>query len=716
MISLKFSLGFAVLVLLFGCSKREFGSITTFAFDHGRSGTYTASFSPSDLKNLFVQKHDWAKDALKHMPLYLRFKNDEKDLLIFGTKHSSLIAYNLKGEEILWEVHLAGELTSTPVYSEEKKTIFLLIRKNTIKAQAYEAVSISIDGAIKDRHPFNLINLYLQNGVSLKKDDINSLASKTAIGLNEINSHHYMYFGFSSAKNPYTENLKERTHYGTNRGATGLLVGLYIEADGTFSNNSPLLFSTSAITEDKRTGYDTGIYHSGGAAALLPDNTLLVATGNGPNFPDQNNFSCSIVRLDGQTLMPRRGTRGFSYLARELEGYHECHIGNNGEFTSSWPSVIQTKDNKKIGFIMDKFGDVHIFNPDSLTGNKEEGRIRLDSKYFFKSYGYPIYSNGSIFENQKSINLIIHHSGFPNPYNPRKIYASKLLDDHLLKNKYKPTRCLGLLRKQSTPEHSISFYHAGDLTRTSTVAKSVTSQFLESSSLLGLKKIVPEITGLVIKDQIIPLKNIGTLGFAIDTKTKSIAGYERTRANFYVLSHKNNLNFINYYLDLEEPNSTNPNVRKTNIKASGFEYFKKIDQNSAACPDFDREEFVELMVYEKESLELIEGLQIHSLDISNPSNVGINWIYKGMDNELVEKNSLVTVLNQKKNKGATFFNVTERNSGNSSIRILDTFSGELIKNYPISDKLHFSSLILTDYGIFAPTIEQGIIQLAFPRS
>lgn len=713
MVLIKYALFSLSFVFLLSCSsKREFASITTFAFDHGRSGTYHARFSRSDLKNLSVQKHGWAQNALKHMPLYLRFKDNFKDIIIFGTKQGSLNAYDLKNETFFWKVPLGGELTSTPVYSEDKKTIFLLILKNINGREIYEAVSVSINGKVTDRKPIKLIQLFKENGVNLKENEIIYLRSKTAIGLNEINSDHYIFFGFSSAKNPYVLPVELANKYGVNRGATGLMLGLYINSKGKFSKKAPLMFQTSSITHNSSTGFDTGVYNAGGAAALLNDNTILFGTGNGPNFPEQNNFGCSIVRLDGQSFKPKGGSRGSSYLTRGLKGYHECHMSNIGEFTSSWPSFIETQNDGAIGFSMDKYGDVHIFKSNSLAGNKEYGRIKLRSKEFFKSSTLKTYSNGSIFKINKKINLIIHHNSSVDRHKFREIYATKAAETYLLKAGYKPTQCLGLLQKKGDQKKAINLYFSGDLFESSALAIKDESNFLELNNLLEFKENHPEIKGLAIEEQKIPLKDIATVGYEVDASL--LDGYNLSRANLYGLYAKDTSHFMTYITKLDDFKPRSPNIGYVKFDNSGFDYFKKTTSNLLTCPKFDKSKFTELMAYEKEPIELVKGLQIHSLDISDPSNVDINWIYKGGEYEQVEKNAIVTVLKKDKGGGITLFNVTENNSLKSSIRILDTFSGELIKDYPISDKLHFSSLILTDYGIFAPTVDQGIIQLAFP--
>ena len=107
-------------------SIKENSEVTTFAFDSHRSGVIRVGHRRENYLKMMSSSPFWGRDALKHMPLYLK-RRKEEFIVIFGTKNKTLRAVNPKTKEIVWEIELPGFLLVTPVYSKSKKIIYLLV-------------------------------------------------------------------------------------------------------------------------------------------------------------------------------------------------------------------------------------------------------------------------------------------------------------------------------------------------------------------------------------------------------------------------------------------------------------------------------------------------------------------------------------------------------------------------------------------------------------
>ena len=110
---------------------------------------------------------------------------------------------------------------------------------------------------------------------------------RSALGLFEYDHQKHVYFscGVNALPAPY--------HYGNQCGGRGALFAVALDDRGNLSRTDAVrVFTPSMLTADPQTGFDTGIWNSGSAPAWLDTGHLLVATGNGPFLPEEENFGC----------------------------------------------------------------------------------------------------------------------------------------------------------------------------------------------------------------------------------------------------------------------------------------------------------------------------------------------------------------------------------------------------------------------------------------
>ena len=194
------------------------------------------------------------------------------------------------------------------------------------------------------------------------------------MGLNKKVSSTYVFFGCSIATKPF-----QGQQYGNDKGVHGSVISVGLNKNGTFTKVKAFLTSQVHHSEPM-SGFDTGIYNLGSGPSVLPDGSLLIATGNGPFFPKKYNFGCSVLRVNGKTLKVKKG----HFFSLNSPFFNECWYKNLEYSSSSVASVIKNK--KLFSAIISKNGHLTVFNPNRFN-KKYRTKVLIGEN---SSYGQPV--------------------------------------------------------------------------------------------------------------------------------------------------------------------------------------------------------------------------------------------------------------------------------------------------------------------------------------
>ncbi len=349
-------------------------SVTTFGYDETRSGHVVSYVDASTALAVVAGQPalvDLAKRSLRFKPLYIRsdelpdewagkFAAGRRILIV--TTPKGLEAIDVDAAERLWEVKtLWGHgIAATPVIDQKAGKIYFYSRRYGrwagFEHQVYQvnldggglrSVSLDINGIFATRYPDLSGNSWHRR-----------VHCKTAMGLNRTVAPPYVFFGCS-----LQTGQDAASRYGVMRSLSGLVVSVPLDLDGNLKGSrSHRAFFTSEMRKEDATGFDSGIYNSGAGPALLPDGSILVATGNGPVFPELGNFGCSMIRLDGISLRPVVHADGMpSSFSHSLPPFNECwHL--NVEYSNSSAAVIEG-GGRLTAAVITKDGFLEVFDP-----------------------------------------------------------------------------------------------------------------------------------------------------------------------------------------------------------------------------------------------------------------------------------------------------------------------------------------------------------------
>ncbi len=376
-------------------------SVTTFAYDEMRAGHIVSNIDSAH--PISITKHNslskLTEDALKYQPLLIRDPRSGDDghrsrsVLIFPTR-TGLRAVDVDLAELIWDVDsFKGRIQSTPVIDLKRRWIYFytnqwLKNDGNKSTWLYHVYQIDLEG--KNLRGFTVDigeiaeRMYPE---PLHDEWGRRVHCKTAMGLNQKVFPSYVFFGCSIATGG------GRGKYGSLRGLSGQLLAFSLDSRGRLLGPRHLkIFYTSNTNSSSVSGYDTGIYHLGSAPAVLPDGSLLVATGNGPVLLGQHNFGCSIVRLDGSTLQPKVGSNGrIMAFSHSVPPYSECWETNT-EFTSSSVAVVE-HDGALVASVTSKDGQLHVFDPGQMDPSRS--RVTKHDIGQWPTYGQPVLLKGA---------------------------------------------------------------------------------------------------------------------------------------------------------------------------------------------------------------------------------------------------------------------------------------------------------------------------------
>lgn len=696
------------LVLFFSCTHTLNSSkklepinnnVTQFGVNHLRSGVQYTDDNMSELTKLKVTKPKWAKHAMKYVPLFI--EHEKQDLLVFASSTSYLSAYDLKNKKIKWKTSLGGPISVAPVYDEKTKLFYAMTNKDK-----YILSAIDINGKIKSKYEIKLLELYRKNNPNIQQNELSTVKPTAALAINHYNKRPYIYFAFTNSRGAGRYDIwTADTQYGLQRGVSGLVVGVFLKKNGTFLNKSPLTFFTSIMNQHKFSGFNSGIYLSGGAITLSDKNHLYVATGNGYSAPPKNMFGCSLIKLDGSSF---KLSDKNSYYTVDKNNYQEC-FHNRIELTSSYPIGIK-KDNKYIFSNLDKAGNIHLITKNNQQNSYFKHKV-LKNYQDLKTGVFPIYNAGNMFLQDQKVTLLTKVNNHSNKIPQLNIYATSKEEEQLKKRGFEKKQCIGGLAKSG--DTSLSLFDSGPFYNNMLIAPTKSFSFLEDYTLETLPK-NKKLKSRYVNNWRTPYIKLREIGHSTNKTNHLPNGYERAYLYIYMLTRKKGREFIEFLFDIEKYTKTENKFYNYPIISnhSEFEYFKN-SQKEDDCHSLSKKKFNKLYRYERKEMNVNKSSQVISFNINPKLKVNENWRFQLSENHIIHKNSFFTRINQKENKYITSFSAIDKASEKdiSWIYFINSRTGKEISRYSIDGKMHFSHLIFNKYGAFVPTENNGLYYL-----
>ncbi len=362
-------------------------SVPTFGYDALRTGSTHSSLTADHYTPLTVERLPHSEQSQAPMPLYWNGVQDpvegfeSRRLLFFGT-YGAFKAVDIETHELVWSLELPWRRSrGTAVLDLTRGKIYFATSLARGEAPAPWANapfrlrihSVDLDGSNHRRMELDLDRLLASEPIPSTIPPSSMVHCNTALGLNDRPGAHYVFFGCSM------QNGQGGQNYRNLRGARGMVLGVHLDAAGDLIRDAAVsTFFPSRVTDHPETGFDTGVWSSGAAPGLLPDNTLLVATGNGPLIPAEENFGCSVVRIDGTTLRPKPGRSGHAFYSIDDGEFRECHAMNIDMSCSGVASLEH--QGQFYSVVTGKDGTLKSFDPTDLPGTDASKKVRFPNE------------------------------------------------------------------------------------------------------------------------------------------------------------------------------------------------------------------------------------------------------------------------------------------------------------------------------------------------
>lgn len=677
-------------------------TVATFAYDAMRSGhvvSHVNSKYPLALEEIPFPLGKGASRRIK--PLYINGLAGNAPpalaglrVLIFGVG-TRILAVDVDRSEVLWKEKIPRgyRMDATPVLDLERGWIYFYARR------------VADDG-IEYRYSIHQIRVDGRGGLTGFEIDLNELNiekhpdlparnrherlfCKTAMGINDKVSPHYVFFACSIHARD-----QPGTQYGSVQGISGLLLAFELDAAGRLKGPAhSKVFQTSVVHPSATTGYDTGIYNLGSGPALLPDASILVATGNGPVFLEKDNYGCSVVRLDGGTLAPMKHPDGtVMAFSRSAPPYNECWYQNN-EYASSAVSVAALEGGL-IASIMSKDGYLTLFDPEAMKPDREGvTEIRVGR---IPTYGQPVMI-------RRAAGVRVFAGGTHTPYSKR--HDTFLAPGDMLPKlaDVENTQCYGwLARSPEDKGRPLALMYSGpfrdeyaNAVKGSRFYEDLVSFFSDRVGHDGAMNISKGLWG--------PYAPVAELGFSLPPRT-----------NFKVENAQ-----------VQPLESVGRFLESTKLEETDFpkdEFFILRNMNPARRCQLDARPSlvpVYLVVRSSESSNE-ENDVVVAFDIEKDRTVTKAWSYRLRDEEKLRRVHL-TVSTDPEGKHPVLVVLTRpkyadhRSGDRSSILLLDGDTGEEIARAPFKGVSHFSMPLVFDEKIVVPTWDGLVLFSVTPK-
>lgn len=665
-------------------------SVLTFAYNSLRSGQGWSNLDFSGSIRVEAMPFAPGERAARWMPLYVNGRKEGQRyfpgqrVLIF-TSGSFLNAVDIDTDEVIWRVRVGGILTNTPVIDLDSGSIYLLSRKTEQDEEVYfhEFHRVPLDGSRVESLPVSLLSVVPKSHRSYYEKKISRVHCKTALGFNPHVSPKQVFVGCSIATRP------EKDHqYGSRRGIHGFVIGVEVESDGSFAGPSGVRgFLTSTMAEQEFTGYDTGVYNLGSGPSVLKDGSLLVSTGNGPTFLEQNNFGCAVVRISGENYTPLKNPRG-EPMAFSLNppGYNECWYYNL-EFSSSAVATVEHQG-RYISAILAKNGELVVFDPSEISpGSTGASRWLIGET---PAYGQPVaWQNDSV--------QVLTYGHF---FSPRTNWDSFLGTQDMIKeiDALTSQECLGYIAAdKGRGSQALELYYSGLL-------RDRYANALESTELKS-----------EIQSFIAPHLGVEEGDYA---KTHLWGPYRFQKVLGYSLKKgaqpPQDSDLVVAELDLLEFLEKKP---KSSYRSEPLFYLKSKNAKANCSQSFEGLTPLYKFVREK-TRGLEEGFYAFSFKLDDELNLLSHWRFHEK-NWFPQRAHPALVAGADKESSAFVFAVNEKKPAENDdalLVLLDGASGSVLTSAPFKGNVHFSMPLIVDEFIFLPTKDQGLLKFRMEQS
>lgn len=677
-------------------NESQTASVLTFAYDPLRSGSTKSLIDPRKNINIKHVTFEQGKSGGSLMPLYINgfLKKESKyfpnqRVIIFADKGRKILkAVDIDTDQVIWKTTLPFYIVSTPVIHLETGSIYVLTIRWQNKGNApgnppiyyHELFLIKMDGSVKDRIYVNLANLMNFKDRNNFFGAVPAIHCKTALGLNLQVNPSYVYFGCSVdvLQMNVTPPPSKAYNYGSYRGVHGSVISVALNPEGTFKGQKYIkAFLTSTVESHPMTGFDTGVYNAGSGPSVLPDGSLLIATGNGPVFPEHNNFGCSVVRVDGSNLKPKRNHKGeLFFFSIDTAPSSECWYENVEYASSSIATAV--KDEKYFSAVTSKNGYLTVFNPFKLSSFHKPISVLIGE---MKSYGQPV-----IFVNSEQQVNVFAISYFHSKY-PGFPYQEFIADESIVESlkDVSKTECFGYASKKPNNKPLLLMYSGSirdiyaNAVKGSHLHKHLITPFFYDNAPKGYG----------------PFNTIKTLGYVFTQKYNQNMKFKPL--DLFLFFRKNNL------LSLETQNQSN------------FFILKNSSTNKTKCqrigPLFQP---LYKIFRQKKPYGFKKGLYAHSFIIQDNYRLKKMWSFHDESLKPSRTNPVLSVNIKNKHTVLVFpaedKDQTEDNEKKykSFLILLNGKTGYLIGKVPFPGKVHFSMPLIVDNFIFIPTELHGI--------
>jgi hypothetical protein len=597
-----------------------------------------------------------------------------------------LRAIDVDKAEILWQVPVSKNhfIAATPVIDTDAgKIYFYTVGYQEDSGYGHEIYQVDFNGENLRSQSLDFDSLFEQRATRAGTAPWRKRSHcKTAMGLNRKVTPGYVYFACSIQTGKGAD-----SKYGAQRGLSGLVNAFLLDQSGNLQGpRAHRVFFASALGSNPMTGFDTGVYNSGSGPSLLPDGSLLVATGNGPVSLQDGNFGCSVVRLDGTTLQPMVNSQGNpAAFSHSTPPFNECWY-LNVEYANSSVAVLDDKG-VLTAAVISKDGYLDVFNPllmDPSRSGVVRTRVAND-----KTYSQPVFlksGNGA-----RVVSLAKNR-----PY-VLEINDLLLADSSTLAAMKNLTRaaCYGWLSSRpSVNSPELSLLYSGPIRNDYAVAVKGEAFFDELtsffSSRLGYQNDTWHSDG-----QWGPYMEITRLGFSMDPNSEvdiPLSRLERFDSEELYLEAS----------DRKHAQYTHPE----------FWVLRNLD-GDRDCPLPDHPELT--AVYTAERHEVTYKGRNDSID-AHDFNYGdgtlrLAWSYQlDPSDQLMNTHPVISTTADGTHPVVLVpvYSTTANSVAESALLLIDGNSGKLLNRIVFSGQTHFSMPLLFDEKIVIPTVDDGL--------
>lgn len=618
-------------------------------------------YSPEQIEDVAEAPFAAGADANKYMPLFIN-RDDIKEsvpatfpakILVFGTKKNDLVFYDLNRKEIFksFAVSKIAHIRSG-VFSKKFAKVFYYSDFNIVTVDL-KSMTLT-DTPVSSAEYLDLSQI----PKSVVKETINHPCN-TSLGISSDDS--FLFWGCSTP-----------SEYGEIKGNVGLVIKWPLDAAGQLeSKNKVQYFRTSKIINSREfSGLNSGVWNSGMGPTQF-ENNLLIATGNGPNNPELDNFGCSVVVLDKDNLRVK------AFDALEDSRFQECLALNLD--TSSGSIAITKIKGRTIGAIASGDELLRIFDIKKLIQRAPRASVHIPLNNQF-SFGTTVILPRA--EDSAQI-LFLSHTSKASPQS--SFFATEKSAEKVLRvleanNSLGVTTrvCEGYLAPESGKGSlKMSLYYSGYARRTafwvnpSTAEKTgLTSVKISKYESMTQSKVywAPYVKTNV--EEIFPVLRSAPLSLEKKMLTSRFVGEQ-----------------IPVYVSKSAENTPcgDEKLFQTFV-AKGFRPFYK---------------------YSFEQKSQKKSWQLESHAVNSNLEHSVNWILDGRQDEKPPNSSFMAAYDKKPTDGFLLIPISI-SAGRTRVKIIRTATGKILKEFEFEGQVHFSQPLVLGRQIFISTQNHGI--------